>query len=154
MESKLSTILVTTDFSDLGNAAVPVAFRLAEADGARVVLVHVIEGMTPSPLYAHYYPTPSPEQRRELEAEVRAKLEAAVPPSSRKRSSEIRVLHGEPAAEICRAAEEARANLVVISSHGRTGLKHFLLGSVAERVVRHSRCSVLVLREARHAAAK
>jgi nucleotide-binding universal stress UspA family protein len=56
------------------------------------------------------------------------------------------IARGEPAAEIVRAAEEHGAGLIVISSHGRTGLGRILFGSTAESVVRHARCPVLVVK--------
>ena len=56
------------------------------------------------------------------------------------------VTQGEPIAEILRLAEEEKADLLVIATHGRTGLKHFFLGSVVERVIRHAHCPVLVVR--------
>lgn len=142
-------ILVTTDFSEQGNSAVSCAFRLA-GTGQRVVLVHVLEDALPSPLYSHYYPTPSPEKRRLLEQQAQAELERLVPAEARGIAHEIRLGHGSPAAEICGLARESRAALIVISSHGRTGVKHLMLGSVAERVVHLAPCSVLVLHRAAH----
>ena len=59
------------------------------------------------------------------------------------------IAHGEPAAEIVRVAEERGAGLIVISSHGRTGLGRILFGSTAESVVRHARCPVLVVKPPR-----
>ena len=56
----------------------------------------------------------------------------------------VRVIHGSPAVEICNAAN-AEADLIVISTHGRTGLGHLLIGSVAEHVVRYAHCPVLVI---------
>ena len=56
------------------------------------------------------------------------------------------VLWGNPAIDICRIAAERHADLIVTSTHGRTGLAHLFMGSVAERVVRHAPCSVLVVR--------
>ena len=63
---------------------------------------------------------------------------------------DTQVLNGGPAHEIARAAQELACDLVVIATHGHTGLKHFLLGSVAEAVVRHAICPVLVVREREH----
>ena len=60
------------------------------------------------------------------------------------------VLNGSPAHEICATAETQKADLIVISTHGHTGLKRFALGSVTENVVRHAPCPVLVVREREH----
>src|SRR6266542_4392971 len=101
-------VLVTTDFSEAGDAAVPHAFRVASDHGAEVVLCHVIETPpTPNPLYAHYSPT---ELYR------------------------TRVVDGDPVARILEVTRQEEADLLVIATHGRTGLKHFFLGSVVERV--------------------
>jgi universal stress protein A len=141
------TLLVPTDFSPLGNAAVPTACLLARSQGANVVLAHVLEGEEPpNPLYAHYHPTPSPEQRRELEARARAELAALVPAGCESVPTEIEVRRGSVVEELCRLAAARDVSLIAIASHGRTGLRHLLLGSVAERVLRHAPCSVLVLR--------
>lgn len=139
-------ILVTTDFSELGNTALPVAFRMAAQMGHKIVLAHVIEEAYPSPLYAHYYPTPSPDERERLRKAATAEFERLVPKDAQKIPREIQLGLGTPAAEICRIAKESKASLVVMSSHGRRGVKHLVLGSVAERVVRQAPCSVLVLR--------
>jgi nucleotide-binding universal stress UspA family protein len=149
MAADFPCILVTTDFSELGNSAVPRAFRLAARLGQRLVLVHVLEDGTPNPLYAHYQRTLGPDERRQLERRAREELERLAPGESPGFALEIQLGQGSPAAEICRIACECQAALVVISSHGRTGVKHFMLGSVAERVVHQAPCSVLVLRPER-----
>jgi universal stress protein A len=147
MAQPFRTLLVPTDFSEVGNAAVPTAFLLARSQGASVVLAHVLEGEEPpNPLYAHYHPTPSPEQRRELEASARDALAALVPACFETVPHEVAVRRGSVVGELCRLAAERDVSLIAIASHGRTGLAHLLLGSVAERVVRHAPCSVLVLR--------
>lgn len=142
------TIVVPTDFSDLANAAIPVAFALARDHKARVVLVHVLEAIViPNPLYATYYPMPTPEQMRKAESASAEALKKLVPAEHRDKV-EVTALavHGEPASELGRIAREEMASLIVIASHGRTGLKHLVLGSVAERVLRAASCPVLIVR--------
>ena len=149
MNAPFRSILVCTDFSELGDAAVPVAVRLAADQGASLVLAHVLEEVPlPNPLYAHYARVPTPEQRAEAERHARAALEALVPSDGSAVPREVHVLHGSPVAELTRLAEERDVSLVVISSHGRGGFRRFLLGSVADAVLRRVRCSVLVLRPA------
>ena len=145
---KFETILATTDFSAEGDAAVPVAFRLARDHGARVVLAHVVEGLgIPNPLYPHYSVTLSPEESERLHAEVTQHLAERVPAEDRDEVRwETAVATGVPAAEIARLAGEHSASLIVMSSHGRTGLKRLALGSVAERVLRLSSAPILILR--------
>ena len=58
----------------------------------------------------------------------------------------VRLIHGSPSREIVHLAGALKTDLIVISTHGRTGLKHWLLGSVAEQVIRHAHCAVLVVR--------
>jgi len=146
MTPQFPLVLVTTDFSTRGNSAIPMAFRLAASAGERVVLVHVLDDAIPSPLYAHYHPTPSPEERQKLEERAREELGRLVPAEWHSIPREIMLGYGSPAGEICRLAKERTASLIVISSHGRTGVKHFMVGSVAERVVHQAPCSVMVLR--------
>lgn len=64
---------------------------------------------------------------------------------------DAKVLIGEPFNDICRTAEDEKADLIIMGSHGRTGLRHVLLGSVAERVVRHAPCPVLIVGKKTHA---
>ena len=81
-----------------------------------------------------------------LEARARAALAALVPAGFEAVPHEVVVRRGSVAGELCRLAAEREMSLIAIASHGRTGLPHLLLGSVAERVLRHAPCSVLVLR--------
>ena len=151
MQEQFERILVTTDFSEAGDHAMAHAFRMAADHGAEVLLLHVLETVVaPNPLYAHYYPTEllTPEVRARAETATREALLERVPktgPLANIPHREI-VRHGMPAEEIIRAAQEEHAGLVVISTHGHTGLKRFILGSTAERVIRHVQCPVLVVR--------
>jgi nucleotide-binding universal stress UspA family protein len=151
MYENFQRVVVTTDFSDLGDQAIAHAFRVAADHGAEVVLCHVIETMpTPNPLYAHYYSTDlfRPEIRREVEQQAHRALLERVPKEGALgavRHREV-VVEGDPVAEIRRVAREEKADLLVIATHGRAGVKHFLLGSVVERVIRGAECPVLVVR--------
>lgn len=139
--------LVTVDFSRLTRPTVEKAVRLAHAEGNRIDLLHVVIGVLPSPNLAH----PGTQElfsqvnRKEADA-ARRRLEALaeelVPEHLR---GECLLGDGPPAEAICEHAKQGY-ELAVVSTHGRTGLKHILLGSVAERVVRYSPISVLVVR--------
>ena len=151
MYENFKRILVTTDFSDSGDHAVGHAFRMAADHGAELILFHVIETVVaPNPLYAHYYPADllSPEIQERAEKDAREALLARVPQTGPLAAvpHTTMVMHGSPAEEIIRAAEDHSVDLIVIATHGHTGLKHLLLGSVAERVIRHVHCPVLVVR--------
>ena len=151
MEENFRRILVTTDFSEAGDHAIGHAFRMAADHGAEVLLLHVVETVVaPNPLYAHYYPTDllTPEVRARAEADARQALLERVPKDGPLTAVTHRVViaHGMPAEEIIHTAETQQADLIVISTHGRTGLKHLFLGSTAERVIRHVHCPVLVVR--------
>ena len=151
MFENFKKILVTTDFSEAGDHAIAHAFRMAADHEAEVLLCHVIETLVaPNPLYAYYYPSEllSPEIRTRAESDARDALLERVPkspPLSDVPHSTV-VVHGMPADDIIRAAEEHGADLIVIATHGHTGLKHLFMGSVAERVIRHVHSAVLVVR--------
>ena len=151
MYEAFKRILVTTDFSDAGDHAISHAFRMAADHGAEVLLCHVIEPVvTPNPLYAHYYPTElfSAEIQERAEADTRQALLDRVPKDEAFAHVPHREIaaYGLPAEEIIRLAEKEQVDLIVIATHGRTGLKHLLMGSVADRVLRHVHCPVLVVR--------
>ncbi len=148
MTTPPKSVLVTTDLSPLGDAALPHAITLAKGIGARMLLLSVVEKpLPPSPLYAHYYPTPTPAElesargplRKELERRAREHATSGVP-------IEVLVVDGDPATEIANVAKDRGVEMLVISTHGRTGLRHFLLGSVAERVLKATTCPVLLVR--------
>jgi nucleotide-binding universal stress UspA family protein len=148
VELELRSVLAATDFSEVADRAIPVAFRLAADHGARVTLCHVMEDAElPNPLYAHYHPVPSPEQRQQAEDAARDALAARVPVAYRGRvPHELALERGEPAEEIVARASAAGSDLIVIASHGRRGVVQLVLGSVTQRVVARAPCAVLVVR--------
>ena len=158
-------ILVPTDFSSLGNQAVAQAVEEAEQHGAALTLLHVMQhaetavyfpkGGGPQDLspYGDEFGTTFPRQgipasetvRRDYLEEALTHLRDLIPTTFTGRS-EILVEDGHPTDVIVRMAQEHKADLIVMGTHGRSGLPHLLMGSVAEKVVRLAPCSVLVVR--------
>ncbi len=143
---RLKTILVPVDFSAFSNKAVDYAVAFAEQFGAEVVLLHVVEPM----VYPESY-VPSPAAGDELNHHLIASAEErlvkqreSVGPEGVKVRTVARA--GRPFVEICEVARETGVDLIILATHGYTGLKHVLLGSTAERVVRHAPCPVLTVR--------
>jgi nucleotide-binding universal stress UspA family protein len=138
---KLGKILVPTDFSDCSQAAFEYGVQLAREFGAELRLVHVINPQAFP--FGDKYTALDP-------AELLAQMENAAKKSMRsiaakaKSRYSVQLIHGSPAIEICKAANED-VDLIVICTHGRTGLGHLLIGSVAEHVVRYAHCPVLVI---------
>jgi nucleotide-binding universal stress UspA family protein len=147
----LRKILVPTDMSPPAEKAIRYASQLAEQFGGELCVVHVIEPVYPYPLDGMtYYPVslptdPNVARRPELEANLQERADKLAKEHRIKIKTEVRV--GNAYDQIVQAARDLEADLVVIATHGYTGLKHFLLGSTAEKVVRHAPCPVLVVRE-------
>ena len=142
----IQRILLATDFSDDSLKAFPIAQSLAEGFCARLTLIHVVERFPIDALLGEELTHQTSAQRIEL---ARARLTGLVA-DLRKRGgfrADVVVRFGKPFDEIARYAKEMDASLIVVSTHGYTGLKHLYLGSVAERVLRHAPCPVLVVRE-------
>jgi universal stress protein A len=140
-------ILAPTDFSDSSAPAVRYAAELADKFSAELILLHVVQDLA-LVLPDAVMPTPMPAaDLTQLIAAARTGLAnqvAALGLARLKPRTEVRV--GSPTAEIDAAAKDLGADLICISTHGRTGLAHLLLGSVAEKVVRHAPCPVLIVR--------
>jgi nucleotide-binding universal stress UspA family protein len=133
----LGTILHPTDFSENSEFALKVACALARDYNARLILLHVI----PPPMVI-YAGGPVPAETWPSTEEVQEKLrhlEGRV----HKVRVESQVLEGDPVDMIVRAAEETSSDVIVMGTHGRTGLGRLLMGSVAESVIRKAPCPVL-----------
>ena len=133
------------DFSAHSRLAMDQAAELARMYEADLVLVHVHE--TPSPGSGGVLLSP-PELFTKLHGDAARELEAWRRQAEFLADRPVRsiLLSGDSAAEILRFARDELAQLIVVGTHGRTGLKHLVLGSVAERVLRHADCPVLVVR--------
>lgn len=144
-----SHILVPTDFSQASSLALDAAAMLARELDAKLTLVHVHD---PDALRPPASVGWTPEQQQTLEQEIERNVRDAFAALETERLAGVDVadrviLRDTSAAHaICKYAETVHADLIVIATHGRTGIKHLMIGSVAERVVRHAPCPVLTLR--------
>jgi universal stress protein A len=144
MEIRL--ILAPTDFSEFSKQAVAYALVLAQTFRAKLLLLHVvelpaypIEGLVPSTMGATLL--------EDLERQASLELAQALPETLDPKVEVIRqVVVGIPYRTIVEVAAAENAGLIVMATHGRAGLSHLVMGSVAERVVRMAPCPVLTIR--------
>ena len=133
----LGTVLHPTDFSANSEFAFRVACALARDYNARLTLLHVIPPPTViyagGPIPAETWPSTEEAQEKLRQLEGR----------THKVRVESQVLEGDPVDMILRAAEETGSDVIVMGTHGRTGLGRLLMGSVAESVIRKAPCPVL-----------
>jgi len=145
----LQRILFPTDFSELSLHALRYAVSFAEAYRAELHFLHVVDDASQywMPIGPNNVPVgPPPEELLALgREELRRFLQTHLPSPAMPVVSEVRI--GRPFLEIIGYAREHSIDLIVVGTHGRTGLRHVLLGSVAERVVRKSPCPVLTIRQ-------
>ncbi len=123
-------ILFATDFSTTANQALDYAATLAKQNGAKLLIVHVAELPTVYGAGEMYYGIPEPDIDELL------RMLHEIVPRNPPVDHEYRLLKGEPAREIAAFAKSEAIDLIVLSTHGRTGLGRVLMGSVAEAVVR------------------
>jgi nucleotide-binding universal stress UspA family protein len=135
-----ATILCPTDFSAHSVLALEHAAIYARAAEATVVIVHVEDVDDASAGEGMLHSGVRPEGSEAL----RRRLEAVVPGEGL--ACEYRLVAGRPAAEILRVAEEENVDRIVMGTHGRTGVRRMLLGSVAEQVLRKAKCTVVTVR--------
>ena len=142
---KLKKILVPMDFSNVSKDALPWATHLAAHFGAELVLVHIVEKFPIDYLLGRGLMN---EAITPLMKQAEADLEQMAVSLSKSTGVNVSavVSEGKPFEEICQTAKALGADLIVLTTHGYTGLKHVWLGSTAERVVRHASCPVLAVR--------
>jgi len=145
---QLKRILVPTDFSDCSRQALRYAVPFAKEFGAALHLLYVVQVNYPTPEMVDFnLPQYEADMRRSAEKQLSVlagqEIAGATP-------TQLVVRSGSPFQEIIRAAETLDIDLIIIATHGRSGLAHVLLGSTAERVVRHAPCPVFVVRQKEH----
>lgn len=136
-------ILFPTDFSTASDAGLQQATALARDSGAKLVIVHVEE---PPAVYGTgelYYGIAEPDESALLE------MLHAVVPTDAGVPYEHYLLRGDPAERIVTFADHEKCDMIVLGTHGRTGLSRLLMGSVAEAVVRRANCAVLTFKAPR-----
>ena len=145
---QIKTILFPTDFSQGARAAMDYAVSLAQDYKAKLILLYVIQDIS----IAEWY-IPSSISAADLVADMQKSASQemekwAAEVGGKVAGLETLIERGVPFVEIIRTAKERNADLLVIGTHGRTGIDHMLFGSTAEKVVRKSPCPVLTVRMA------
>lgn len=141
----LKTILVPSDFSECSDAALRYGLELARRFDARLHLLHVVQDPLTQPWAAEGFSAPLFDMVEKWQQDAKARLVASIPLADIGRVT-VTVTLAWPYAEILRYANEHGVDLIVMGTHGRSGVSHVLLGSIAERVVRHAPCPVLTVR--------
>lgn len=140
-------IMHPTDFSSASRAAFTKALEMAKVNRAQLLLIHVVDWVIPTMPDGYISPTTYAQLQKSTRAFGQKRLNTLL---ARAKKARVRakglLLEGSPAAAIVRAARSKGADLVVMGTHGRTGLAKFLLGSVAGRVVSMASCPVLTVR--------
>jgi nucleotide-binding universal stress UspA family protein len=142
----IKTILCPTDFSEPSYEGLKYAIELATLFGADLCLTNVVLAIPPLPTNPNFvFEIPEYERGLHADAEHRLRelIEQRVPKSLKVQTV---IGHGDAGGEIVRIAEDEQADLIVMATTGMTGFRHFLFGSVAEKVVRLAACPVLTVR--------
>ncbi|HEY4481837.1 MAG TPA: universal stress protein [Candidatus Brocadiaceae bacterium] len=145
----IKNILCPIDYSVYSEKAIKYAIEFAEKYNAKLYLMHVLD--------IRIYDITDPELYnvnvidKETINKLRERLHKCISEDTRKNIEvETIVIEGVPFAEIIKKAREYKVDLIVLGTHGRTGLSHAIMGSVAEKVVRKAPCPVLTIRHPEH----
>ena len=144
---QIKRILVPVDFSDCSKKALAYAVPFAKQFGAEIVIAYVIQPCIPVPEARAVDTNALLAQMRESGKSELEKLRRSI-------TDDVKIVTllrtGHPAEEIVKGAAEIDADLILLSTHGRTGLGRMFFGSVAEHVTRYATCPVLIVREREH----
>lgn len=144
----LKKVLVATDFSEPSEAALAYGRELARSFSAQLIVLHVVENTLTGMVAANGYVFTDPDLQKTVEAAGQRRVESLLGAEDwlALRAKAVIVTSNAPANAIVEYAKDSGANLIVLGTHGRGVMAHFLLGSVAERVVRVAPCPVLTVR--------
>ena len=143
---KIARVLVPIDFSDCSKKALQYALPFAKQFGATLQLVHVVpmNYFVGSEFGAIDFPLMEADLKKSAQKQLDELAAREIGPET---AAEVVVRAGQPVAEIVATARKSEADLIILSTHGRTGLRHVFMGSVAENGVRYAPCPVLIVRE-------
>jgi nucleotide-binding universal stress UspA family protein len=146
--TKLERVLVATDFSEPSQAALSYGRELARAFGAKLTLLHVVESVATLVAGFEGYAVDVVTLQNEANDAADRQLNATITKEDRQTldATTARVISNVPAQAIATYARDHGIGLIVLGTHGRGGMSHMLLGSVAEKVVRLAPCPVLTVR--------
>jgi universal stress protein A len=142
---QIKTILCPIDFSEISANALEYAVFLASHHHAELLILHVVEQLHEFEHYQVLVLTPQ-ELAEKMEEQAYEELNRLTEQIKKTIKVETVVRQGKPFVEIIKEAREKDMDLIVMASHGRTGVSHMLMGSVAEKVVRKAHCPVLIVR--------
>jgi len=142
----IKKIISPTDFSELSDLGLKAAIELTEHFAAELLVVHVVAPLsaaaTSAAPAAHYLPEVMETIRNNAETSLQEMMEKKVPKTLRSKSI---LLEGSPSDEIAEYAKEVGADLIVIATHGQSGWRRFMFGSVTEKVMRIAKLPVLII---------
>jgi len=147
MEPEINKVLVPIDFSDYSKSSLKYAVNFAKHFNASLILVYVIEPVIYPPDFSMgqiAIPTPGLEMDKRAAEELDKLAEKEIPSNLSVRKI---IKTGKPFVEIIETAAEEDVDIIIIATHGHSGVEHILFGSTAEKVVRKAPCPVLTLRE-------
>lgn len=147
MEPEINKVLVPIDFSDYSKSSLKYAVNFAKHFKASLILVYVIEPIVYPPDFSMgqiAIPSPGLEMDKRAKEELDKLADQEIPEDLTVKKI---IKTGKPFVEIIETAAEENADLIIIATHGHSGVEHILFGSTAEKVVRKAPCPVLTLRE-------
>jgi universal stress protein A len=147
----LNSVLVATDFGETSRSALEYGRNLARAFGAKLHVLHVAARVAPMSA-AEFDPTNVADLQAEIIEDANRQLNLLLTDNDRRQLQARAMVLGStsPAAAIVDYAKETHVDIIIVGTHGRGGISHLLMGSVAEHVVRNAPCPVLVVRPNEH----